>query len=151
MALENNNNDITKTGTDPVLNNQENNNISNPQSMSEEKTFTQEDVNRIVQERLAREQKNNNNSDDLNAREEELNKRENRLKCAEMLNEKGIQKDLLDILDTSDVDKFAENLEKLESMGAIRSKGSKPIPYMVQPTPGPLKDEDSDLRDAFGL
>lgn len=72
-----------------------------------------------------------------------------------MLQEKGLQKDLLDILDTSDIDKFTENIGKLENMGAIRGKGSKPIPYIVGPTPGPLPDvgetEDDRLKQAFGL
>lgn len=50
---------------------------------------------------------------------------------------------------------LTENIGKLENMGAIRGKGSKPIPYIVGPTPGPLPDvgetEDDRLKQAFGL
>lgn len=153
-------NNITKAGTEPAGTEPNNQGAEpNPQAGSGEnnKTFTQEDVDRIVQERLARERKNSNNDDNIKEREQNLTARENRLKCAEHLQEKGFNKDLLDILDTSDSDKFIENVGKLESMGAIRGGGSKKIPYIVAPTPGPLHDEagnkssDDRIREAFGL
>lgn len=158
MALDITNNGIAGTepaGTEPNNQGTEPNSQAKSGDDNTNKTFTQDEVDRIVQERLARERKNTGNNEDLTARVEELNKRENRLKCAEMLQEKGLQKDLLDILDTSDIDKFTENIGKLENMGAIRGKGSKPIPYIVGPTPGPLPDvgetEDDRLKQAFGL
>lgn len=113
-----------------------------------EKTFTQEDVNRIVQERLTRERSRAGQS--LEDREIELARRENRLTCAERLAEKCYSKDLLDILDTSDADKFMENVEKLAAMG-LRSE-RRPMPRVVSSTPGLLIDPgDEDLREAFGL
>lgn len=122
-------------------------------TQTEEKTFSQEDVNRIVQERLAKERnKNNAQSPDLDKREQELVKRENRITCAERLNEKQYPAELLDILDTSDPDKFMEDVKKLETIGGIRPKNSKPIPFVSSSTPGPLREtEDENLRDAFGL
>ena len=156
MALDNN--DPAKSLTEPAAtepNNQGTQQNPQPNSGDNNKTFTQDDVDRIVQERLARERKNNNNNEDLETREQNLTARENRLECAEKLQEKGLNKSLLDILDTSDVDKFMENVGKLESMGAVRGTG-KPVPYIMRPTPGPLKDEevkeeDAKIRNAFGL
>ena len=45
------------------------------QTSTEGKTFTQEDVNRIVQERLAKERGKASNSEDLEKRSAELEKR----------------------------------------------------------------------------
>lgn len=118
---------------------------------SEGRTFTQEDVNRIVQERLAKERNKSAQNPDLDKREEDLKKRENKIVCAERLSEKGYPKEILDILDTSDPDKFMENVEKLSSLGGIRSKDSKPIPMVVSGTPGPANKKDAELRKAFRL
>ncbi|MCI9616995.1 MAG: hypothetical protein HFG31_03210 [Eubacterium sp.] len=122
-------------------------------TQTEVKTFSQEEVNRIVQDRLAKERnKNNAQGPELDEREQELVARENKIKCTESLLEKGYNKELLDILDTSDSNKFVENLKKLEDIGVLRGKDAKPIPYVVGPTPGPLREEaDKDLRQAFGL
>ena len=42
--------------------------------------------------------------------------RENRVECREMVNEKGYPKKLLEILDTSDPEKFREQAEKLTEL-----------------------------------
>lgn len=55
-----------------------------------EKTFTQEDVNRIVQERLAKEKSKNNGDADFAKREQELAQRELHMSAKEMLSEKGL-------------------------------------------------------------
>ncbi len=112
-----------------------------------EKMFTQEDVNRIVQERLTRERSRAGQSFD--DREKELARRESRMTCAERLADKGYSKELLDILDTSDADKFMKNVEKLEGMGltSVRRK----LPFVVGPTSPIVHHEDADLRKAFGL
>ncbi len=113
-----------------------------------EKTFTQEDVNRIVQERLAKERSRSGQT--LEERERELVQRENRITCAERLAEKKYPKELLDILDTSDADKFMENVKKLEGLG-VRSTDAPPIPRVVSITPGINYEAYEDLRQAFGL
>ena len=116
-------------------------------SSQEEKKFTQEDVNRIVQERLTRERGRAGQT--LEDREKELARRESRMTCAERLSEKGYSKDLLDILDTSDADRFMENVAALEKMG-LNGSASK-LPRVVSVTSGMIPSEDADLRKAFGL
>lgn len=66
------------------------------------KTFTQEDVNRIVSERLAQERKKPVDDE----REKNLKAREARLDCRDYLDGKKYPAKLLDLLDCSDVEKF---------------------------------------------
>ena len=66
------------------------------------KTFTQEDVNRIVSERLAREREKPVDDE----RERNLKAREARLDCRDYLDSKKYPAKLLELLDTSDVEKF---------------------------------------------
>lgn len=113
-----------------------------------EKTFTQEEVNRIVQERLAKER--NRSGQSMEDREKDLLRRENRMTCAERLTEKQYPKDLLDILDTSDADKFMQNVEKLTQLG-LRSPDMPPTPRVVSVTPGIGESSDKEFRQAFKL
>jgi hypothetical protein len=66
------------------------------------KTFTQEEVNRIVSERLAREREKPVDDE----RERNLKAREARLDCRDYLDSKKYPAKLLDLLDSSDVEKF---------------------------------------------
>ena len=81
------------------------------------KTFTQEDVNRIVSERLARERdkaaQERAKVDPLQQRETELAAREAAMSCKEYIGSKGYPVALLDVLDTSDADKFKAQVDKL--------------------------------------
>lgn len=116
---------------------------------TELKTFTQEEVNRIVQDRLARERRGTGQT--IEERELDLTRRENRMKCAEKLTEAGYPKELLDILDTSNAETFMENVGKLAAM-RIQAPNAAPIPRVVGVTPGTLKEgEEADIRKAFGL
>ena len=72
------------------------------------KTFTQEEVNRIVKERLARlkakyetDPETTEEESQLDEREKAIALRENRVTCIEYVAENGHKKELLDILDTS--------------------------------------------------
>lgn len=116
---------------------------------TEPKTFTQEEVNRIVQDRLARERRGTGQT--IEERELDLTRRENRMKCAEKLTEAGYPKELLDILDTSNAETFMENVGKLAAM-RIQAPNAAPIPRVVGVTQGTLKEgEEADIRKAFGL
>ena len=77
-----------------------------------ERTFTQEEVNRIVAERLARERAKTEPSP-ADEREQALKAREAKLDCREYLDAQGYPAALLDVLDSSDTAKFKASVEKL--------------------------------------
>lgn len=80
-----------------------------------EKTFTQEEVNNIVQERLARERAKTEPSP-LDLREKELVARESAMTCREYIAEKNYPKELLDLFDTTDQEAFQKNVEKMAEL-----------------------------------
>ena len=89
------------------------------------KLFTQDDVNRIVSERLARERQKTEPTA-VDERENQLKARESRLDCRDFL--EGLTKGgkaahnvtgLLDVLDTSDKEKFQTTVAALLELGAF--------------------------------
>ena len=106
------------------------------QGSKNEKLFTQADVDRIVKERLKRSKAKaeedfseeiNNRAKDLAAREETLKGRESdmsakesRLKCKEYLLDNHLPGDLLEILDTNDVETFKKKAEKVSRLTKTR-------------------------------
>ena len=100
------------------------------------RTFTQDDVNRIVSERLAHEREKLQASAKDTEREKALAAREARLDCREYLDTQGYPTALLDVLDSSDTDKFKAAVEKLvKAFPAITGTGSTPRKYVGR-TPG---------------
>lgn len=85
----------------------------NGNSQQAGKTFTQEEVNRIIQERLNREKNKTDTSDKYQAREQELIARENTLACKEYLSEKKLPKEMLEVFGADEVDKFKIKVDKL--------------------------------------
>ena len=78
------------------------------------KTFTQDEVNRIVSDRLKREhEKMNEQPSETEQREKELLNRENKMSCKEYIAENGYSSELLDLFNTDNVDEFKENISKL--------------------------------------
>lgn len=77
------------------------------------KTFTQEDVNRIVSERLARAKNAANGSG--SDREQELDRRERQLDARERLADAGIPKDLLPLVDCSSKEKMESSINLIGS------------------------------------
>ncbi len=80
-----------------------------------EKTFTQEEVNNIVQERLARERAKNEPTP-AEVRERELAARESAMTCKEYIAEKNYPKELLDLFDTADHEQFKKKVEKMAEL-----------------------------------
>lgn len=89
-----------------------------------EKLFTQDDVNRIVSERLARERekltqqpKEDERETTLREREKAVEARETRYKCEDYLKEINLsakyRQDFLDVLDTTDFDTFKKIVDRL--------------------------------------
>lgn len=111
----------------------------------EGKTFTQEEVNRIVQERLARVKAEPSGKEELNNRERDLNTRELKLKAREMFTEKGLPAELMDILDYSDETKMKKSIEILE-----KACGRRPKTGGYTPKAGATNMGDP-IREAMGL
>lgn len=80
---------------------------------SSEKMFTQDDVNRIVSERLAREREKLTQPPKEDEREQALKARENKLDCRDYLDAKKYPAALLAVLDTSDAEKFKAAVDSL--------------------------------------
>lgn len=76
------------------------------------KTFTQEEVNRIVSDRLAREREKAAPPPE-DEREKALNAREAKVNSREYIAEKGYPQKLLEVFDPSDFDKFKAQTEAL--------------------------------------
>lgn len=79
-----------------------------------EKTFTQDDVNRIVQERLAKDREKA--SKELGEREQELALREFRLNSRQKLIEKGYPETLLDALNCNSEKEFDRALDIVDGL-----------------------------------
>lgn len=113
-----------------------------------EKTFTQEDVNRIVQERLARvKAESGGRETELDSRERELDARERRMNARDILAAKNLPAELLEVLDCSDEKRMQEHIKILEKAympatkqgtGYSPRKGSTPLP-------------EDPVREAMGL
>lgn len=80
------------------------------------KMFTQDDVNRIVSERLARDRQERSAQKEVDARERDLQTRENRMTCREFLNDNKYPAELLDLVDCSDVERFKETIGKINGL-----------------------------------
>lgn len=138
--------------------------------MSDEKTFTQDEVNKIVQERLAKEKAKYDTA--LEEKEKELTQREFLLEARETLTAKGLPADLLDALNTSSNEAFDKSLSIIEEQfkahaaasdipktspmtvsggdGAINPDGTRTI-STGSPHTEPFSGGDSGTRAAMGL
>ena len=90
------------------------------------KTFTQDEVNRIVSERLARERAKAEPSAE-NKKEQELAARENALTCKEFIAEGKYPAVMLEVFDTTDAEKFKGSVKKLvEAFPHLVDRGDRP-------------------------
>lgn len=121
-----------------------------------ERTFTQEEVNRIVQERLAKEKSKGtgNTGDELDRRAAALDLRERKLTAREKLREKGLPEYLVDALNMETDETFQKSMEAVMKMKGEEggSPGAKPVGKMGLIGKVISGNGDIDpLRDAFGL
>lgn len=115
-----------------------------------ERTFTQEDVNRIVGERLAKEKAKNDV--DFVKREQDLQQRELAMTAREMLTEKGLPKDLADILKYSDEDSLKIAVDRILKLKNEELKGFTLITNNRLPEGShDLDDNNRSLEKAFRL
>lgn len=93
-----------------------------------ERLFTQEDVDRIVQGRLAKEKSKGNGDDELNKRAAELDLRERKLTAREKLRENGLPDYLADALNMNTDEDFQKSMEAILRMkGETEDSEPKPI------------------------
>ena len=117
-----------ETNTNTTMNPEQQPTTPTPEASGDqggERMFTQDDVNRIVSERLARERAKAEPTA-IDERETALKAREARLDCRDYLEElsKGGKAassvlGLLDILDTTDSEKFKQTVSALLELGAF--------------------------------
>ncbi len=114
------------------------------------KTFTQEDVNRIVSERLARDRADRAKPSPEDEREQALKAREARLDCRDYLDGQKLPAALLDVLDCSDVEKFKAAVGVMvDKFPAIAQQPEVPPPYAAGTGTGGNHMYGDPFADAF--
>ena len=108
------------------------------------KTFTQEEVNKIVQQRLERAK--SKEPDELAKREAELNKREMNLTIREQLSSAGLPNELAGVISAQDEDEAIEKIEILKKYIESQPAHSK---AEYNPVKGEVKTDP--IREAMGL
>lgn len=131
----------------------QNTSVEGTQTSTEGKTFTQDDVNRIVQERLAKERGKGN--EELEKRVAELDLRERKLNAVEALRKNGLPDYLVEALNISTDEAFKTSMDAIVKLKE-ETKGSASEPQSVGKIGFPGKitggSVGSDpLRSAFGL
>lgn len=123
------------------------------QTSTEGKTFTQEDVNRIVQERLAKEKSKGtgNGDDELNKRAAELDLRERKLTAREKLRENGLPDYLVDALNMNTDEDFQKSMEAILKMKGETNGYDKPVGKCNAIGRLGRGNSDDPTRKAFGL
>lgn len=139
------------------------------QEMGQEKMFTQEEVNKIVQSRLARAR--TETSPELSQREADLNKRELQLDARERLADAGLPKELVNALNCSDKETMENSIKAILAVVGPRNtnsgyrfvipEGAKPGSdgfYRISggvggggPSSQRHKNSDAEIRKAMGL
>lgn len=114
------------------------------------RTFTQDDVNRIVQERVAKEK--GKNSEELDKRAAELDLRERKMNAVQTLRDNGLPDYLVDALNMETDETFQKSMEAIKKMKGETAARQPQIIGKGNPIGSVKKgDSNSDLRSAFGL
>ena len=124
---------------------------------NQDKTFTQEDVNRIVSERLAEEKKRI--GAELDKREQDLAKRELMYTARDRAREMGIPENILDTLRFEDEESLTKALESIKPyIAKLNETPADPEPMATISTGGRATEPalggaggDPAIRRAFGL
>ncbi len=114
---------------------------------SDGKTFTQEEVNRIVSDRLAREKAKAIQESDRDAA---LSARESALECREFIaNNKKYPAKLLEVLDTSNFKEFQKKADMLlDAFPELDQTRPRFMPRFSGPASGPISSYDK-IAEAF--
>lgn len=121
----------------------------------EGKTFSQEDVNKIINERLKKEK--DKTQKQVEAMEKEFKQKELNLKAKELLTSKGLSLDILDALKYEDEETLKKSVSIVESIiDSIPPQQNEPAqfkgitPAVSRGIPGSPNPNDQ-IREAFGL
>lgn len=118
------------------------------------RTFTQEEVNKIVSERLQKERARAASAEpaaSLAAREKALEDRESRMSCLEYLREQGLQEELLEILDTKNPEGFRQQVSRLVALYPVLDSHAAPPPAFSLAVQGSSDTYGPDpFAEAFG-
>lgn len=115
-----------------------------------ERTFTQDDVNRIVQERLAKEKGKGN--EELDKRAAELDKRERRMNAVDELRKNGLPDYLVDALNMETDEAFQQSMNAIKKMKGEGTSGEMRVIGKGNPI-GTVSTglPPDDIRMAMGL
>ncbi len=114
-----------------------------------EKTFTQDEVNKIVSDRLSRDRAKN--AADLAEREQELLSRELAMTAKEKLAENGLPKDLANILKYSDEKTLDAAIDTIKRLTPQMPKGLKVVEKRLPEVNEPGDATALAIKKAFGL
>lgn len=118
---------------------------------SDGKTFSQEEVNSIIRDRLAKEKEKTQKQHEAIAKEYQA--KELNLKARELLTEKGLSADILEVLKYDDEDSLIKSVAIVEKT----FKDNKPILSGIRPASryesiaGGEPNPDDKIREAFNL
>lgn len=132
------------------------NNTQTPEENGGERLFTQDEVNRIISDRLSREREKPKDDEwetSLKEREKVLEAKENTLACREYISSLKIDEEyksvFLDTLDTSDSEKFKNNVEKLVKGLGLNDKQKNQFYSPIPGTSSANNFSESGIADAF--
>lgn len=123
----------------------------------QEKTFTQEQVNAIVSKRLAEDRASW--ASEFDKREKELNQREMQIRAKELLSERGLPKNLADVLRYSDEESLKAAIDVIDKTrgfkeGSANTEQDKTTRKIIEnPLPSGISNAltGDPLRKAMGL
>ena len=116
------------------------------EAQAEERVFTQEELEEILQKRLARERRNRPGTDGLQSREKELENRELLVEAKERLAEAGLPAALAQVLRYEDKAALEKAIDLISGLDTARS-----VSGGQRPSGGRAAAQEDPIRRAMGL
>ena len=116
------------------------------EAQAEERVFTQEELEEILQKRLARERRNRPGTDGLQSREKELENRELLVEAKERLAEAGLPAALAQVLRYEDKAALEKAIDLISGLDTAWS-----VSWGQRPSGGRAAAQEDPIRRAMGL
>ena len=116
------------------------------EAQAEERVFTQEELEEILQKRLARERRNRPGTDGLQSREKERENRELLVEAKERLAEAGLPAALAQVLRYEDKAALEKAIDLISGLDTARS-----VSWGQRPSGGRAAAQEDPIRRAMGL